>query len=85
MTGPKLLLLDEPSTGLAPKVVHSLFDTLRRLIGEGGLSILLVEQNAAAALDLARRAYVLGNGRCVLSGDSATLKDDPRIVSAYLG
>lgn len=85
MTGPRLLLLDEPTTGLAPKVVLTLFDAMRQLIATGDLSILLVEQNAALALALARRAYVLENGRCVLSGDSAELKDDPRIVSAYLG
>ena len=85
MTDPKLLLLDEPSTGLAPKVVAALFDVLRRLIERGDMSILLVEQNAGLALSVARRAYVLETGRCVASGSAAELKQDERVIKAYLG
>jgi branched-chain amino acid transport system ATP-binding protein len=85
MTDPKLLLLDEPSTGLAPMIVLSLFEALERLIAEQGMSILLVEQNAALALRLSSRAYILETGRVVLSGDADELAGDPRVVSAYLG
>jgi branched-chain amino acid transport system ATP-binding protein len=85
MTDPKLLLLDEPSTGLAPKVVGALFDALRQLIATTDMSILLVEQNAGLALAFAKRAYVLEVGRCVLSGPAEELREDPRVLSAYLG
>lgn len=84
MTDPKLLLLDEPSTGLAPKVVLVLFDVLRRLQGEG-LTILLVEQNARLSLGVADHAYVIDNGQIVLSGTGEELGDDRRVVEAYLG
>ena len=84
MTGPRLLLLDEPSTGLAPKLVLALFDVLRRLQGEG-LTIFLVEQNARLSLPVADRAYVLENGRIVLSGTGAELAGDQRVIEAYLG
>jgi branched-chain amino acid transport system ATP-binding protein len=85
MTDPKLLLLDEPSTGLAPKVVGSLFDALRELTATSDMSILLVEQNAGLALSFAKRAYVLEVGRCVLSGSAEELREDRRVLSASLG
>ena len=85
MTDPALLLLDEPSTGLAPKVVSTLFASLSWLIREEGISVLLVEQNARLALALADRAYVLDHGRCALSGRAADIAGDPRVVAAYLG
>lgn len=84
MTNPRLLLLDEPSTGLAPKVVMALFEVLARLRQEG-LTILLVEQNVRVSLDVADRAYVIDNGRIVLSGSGSELANDRRVVAAYLG
>jgi branched-chain amino acid transport system ATP-binding protein len=85
MTDPYLLLLDEPSMGLAPKVVSTLFSSLSWLIREEGLSVLLVEQNARLALSLADRAYVLEHGRCELTGRAADISGDPRVIAAYLG
>jgi branched-chain amino acid transport system ATP-binding protein len=85
MTDPRILLLDEPSTGLAPKVVSALFESLGWLIREEGLAVLLVEQNAKLALTLADRAYVLEQGRCDLSGRAADIAGDPRVIAAYLG
>ena len=84
MTDPSVLLLDEPSTGLAPAVVASLFDALRQLISAGGMSVVLVEQNAGLALEVVQRAFVLRQGRIVLSGTAAQLRD-ARLVDAYLG
>lgn len=84
MTDPSLLLLDEPSTGLAPAIVASLFDALRRLIADGGMSVVLVEQNAGLALEVVERAFVLRQGRIVLSGSAAELSD-AHLVDAYLG
>ena len=81
---PDLLLLDEPSMGLAPNLVDQLLAVIRAL-RDDSLTILLVEQNARAALAIADRAYVLETGRIVLSGPSATLTDDPRVREAYLG
>src|SRR5437667_3265661 len=81
---PELLLLDEPSLGLAPLVVESIFSTLRR-INERGVAVLLVEQNARMALELASRAYVLEGGRIVLQGNGADLLADERVQEAYLG
>ena len=85
MAKPLLLLLDEPSLGLAPKIVEQLFDLLARLNREQGLSVLLIEQNAMLALDLAARAYVIEQGRIVEHGPSATMLGNPRIKEAYLG
>jgi branched-chain amino acid transport system ATP-binding protein len=85
MTDPRILLLDEPSTGLAPKVVSVLFESLGWLIREEGLTVLLVEQNAKLALTIADRAYVLEQGRCDLSGRAADIAGDPRVIAAYLG
>ncbi len=84
MGRPRLLLLDEPGMGLAPLVVRMIFDTLKRLRDEG-LTILLVEQNAQAALGLADRGYVLENGRMVLAGPAARLLADEEVKRAYLG
>jgi branched-chain amino acid transport system ATP-binding protein len=81
---PRLLLLDEPSLGLAPLVVRRIFEVIGQLNREG-LSVLLVEQNARLALRLAHRGYVLETGRVTLSGPAATLRDDPRVKNAYLG
>lgn len=84
MRKPKVLLLDEPSLGLAPKLVKAVFDLVKR-IRDTGLAILLVEQNARAALKVADRAAVMEGGRIVLSGSAADLSKDPRIIAAYLG
>lgn len=84
MGKPKLLLLDEPSLGLAPKMVVSVFETIRK-INQDGVTILLVEQNAYQALQLARRGYVLEAGRIVLSDSAKNLADNPQVQAAYLG
>jgi len=84
MAQPRLLLLDEPSLGLAPIVVESIFDVLRE-INATGVSILLVEQNAVEALDIASRGYVLEDGRVVGEGTAAELEQDERLRKAYLG
>ncbi len=84
MSRPSLLLLDEPSLGLAPLVVERIF-TMLDTISREGTTILLVEQNAALALDLASRAYVIETGRTTLSGPSQELEQDPQVVAAYLG
>jgi branched-chain amino acid transport system ATP-binding protein len=85
MLRPKLLLLDEPSFGLAPQVTESIFDILRALNERERMSILLVEQNAALALELADRAYLLETGRIVMSGKAEELANDESIRKAYLG
>jgi branched-chain amino acid transport system ATP-binding protein len=84
MAEPKLLLLDEPSLGLAPKLVQQIFESITE-IAKGGITILLVEQNTRLALQTAQRAYVLVTGEVVLSGTCADLRTDPRIREAYLG
>ena len=84
MNQPKLLLLDEPSMGLAPIIVRQIFDIVRRIATEG-TTILLVEQNAALALEVSHRAYVLETGRVVLAGAAAALRRDARVRQAYLG
>jgi branched-chain amino acid transport system ATP-binding protein len=84
MSRPRLLLLDEPSLGLAPLVVHTIFEAIDEIKGRG-TTILLVEQNAHAALKHSDRAYVLETGRIVMEGPSAELAADPRIKEAYLG
>jgi len=84
MSEPRLLLLDEPSLGLAPQIVDSIFELVLRL-KERGQTILLVEQNAAAALDIADRAYVLANGSVGMSGPAATLRASEEVAHAYLG
>ncbi|MFS8640569.1 MAG: ABC transporter ATP-binding protein [Symbiobacteriaceae bacterium] len=84
MSNPRLLLLDEPSLGLAPLLVRQIFETIRE-INRQGVTVLLVEQNARAALRLAHRAYVLETGRVALAGPSAELSRDPRMQEVYLG
>ncbi len=84
MARPKLLLLDEPSLGLAPIIVAEIFDRMR-IMNEQGMAMLLVEQNAQLALKLAQRAYVLESGQIVLEGDAQTLLKDDRVRAAYLG
>ena len=84
MSRPKLLLLDEPSLGLAPLLVQSVFSTIRE-INKKGTTILLVEQNAYAALQIADRGYVLENGQIVLSGKAKDLASDQKVKKAYLG
>ncbi|MDR3361019.1 MAG: ABC transporter ATP-binding protein [Bifidobacteriaceae bacterium] len=81
---PRLLLLDEPSMGLAPLVVKQVMEIVQK-VGQMGATVLLVEQNARAALRIADRAYVLENGAVRISGDAATLARDPRVIEAYLG
>lgn len=83
MMRPKLLMLDEPSLGLAPQVVRSILDTLRTL-ADDGLAVLLVEQLAHLALDIADEAHVMQRGRVVLSGPSAKLRSDPALIETYL-
>ena len=85
MLKPRLMLLDEPSFGLAPLIVVEIFRILRRINEEERVSILLVEQNAALALDLATHAYVLETGRVVMSGPSEVVKNDENVRKSYLG
>jgi branched-chain amino acid transport system ATP-binding protein len=84
MTRPKLMMLDEPSLGLAPLLVMEVFGVIRR-IHDQGVTVLLIEQNAAAALQIAHRGYVLETGRVVLSGSGRELMADGRVQRAYLG
>jgi len=84
MTRPRLLILDEPSMGLAPLIVREIFDTIKRL-NAMGTTILLVEQNARAALQISDYGYVLETGRIVLEGQADQLLDDPKVKAAYLG
>lgn len=81
---PTLLLLDEPSLGLAPLLVRTIFDTIQQINAQG-TTVLLVEQNAHMALQIAHRAYVLETGRITLSGDAKELADNPAVKKAYLG
>ncbi len=85
MLRPRLMLLDEPSFGLAPLIVQEIFRIMRRINEDAKVSMLLVEQNAALALGLASHAYVLETGRIVMAGDSATVKNDEQIRKSYLG
>ncbi|HYM04257.1 MAG TPA: ABC transporter ATP-binding protein [Stellaceae bacterium] len=84
MSEPKLLMLDEPSLGLAPAIVESLYETLQRLHGEG-LTLLLAEQSVPLALEIADYAYVLQTGRTVLEGSAEQLETDPQVQRIYLG
>jgi branched-chain amino acid transport system ATP-binding protein len=85
MGRPRLLLLDEPSFGLAPLIVKDIFAIMKRINQEEKVSILLVEQNAKLALDLADTAYLLETGRVVLSGPSADMRQNDAVRRAYLG
>ena len=84
MSGPRLLMMDEPSMGIAPILVSRIFEAIREL-NAGGMTILLVEQNAKRALGLSSRGYVMETGRIAFSGNAGDLLNDPRIQSAYLG
>jgi branched-chain amino acid transport system ATP-binding protein len=84
MARPKLLMLDEPSMGIAPILVQRIYETITE-INRSGVAILLVEQNANYALEISQRGYVLETGRVVLKGDSSTLRGDPEVQRAYLG
>jgi branched-chain amino acid transport system ATP-binding protein len=85
MSSPKLVLLDEPSLGLAPMLVEEIFGIVRRLVQQEQVSVLLVEQNAAMALEVADQGYVMENGRIVLEGSVASLRDNSDIREFYLG
>lgn len=84
VSGPKLLLLDEPSMGLAPLIVKQVMEVIATINAEG-TTVLLVEQNARAALKIAHRAYVLESGRVTMEGPAAELAKDPKVIEAYLG
>lgn len=84
MSKPRMLLLDEPSMGVAPLLVQKIFETIKKL-NQDGMTILLVEQNAQLALSLASRGYVLETGEIILSESSSVLLSDPRVQEAYLG
>jgi len=85
MSQPRVLILDEPSLGLAPKIVETIFESLLRLKEQEGLTVLLIEQNAHLALDFAERAYVLERGEVVESGSTAELRGSERVTEIYLG
>jgi len=85
MGRPKLLMLDEPSFGLAPLVVVEIFNIMRRINKEEGMAILLIEQNASIALEVAHRAYLIEQGRIVMDGKADDMRRDERIRQAYLG
>ena len=85
MSGRKIMLLDEPSMGLAPLLMKSVFDSMLDINKQEGTTILVVEQNARMALQFANRGYVLENGKLVLEGESASLLNDPQVKKAYLG
>jgi branched-chain amino acid transport system ATP-binding protein len=85
MSRPRLLLLDEPSLGLAPVIVQQVFDVLRGVNEERGIAMVIVEQNVALALDLASRAYVLEAGHIAVTGSAAELREDDAVRRAYLG
>jgi branched-chain amino acid transport system ATP-binding protein len=85
MSSPKVLLMDEPSMGLAPVLVEVIFDSIEQLNKTRGITVLLVEQNAQMALQVANRAYVLETGRITMSGDAKQLLNDEKVISAYLG
>ena len=84
MSRPRLLILDEPSFGLAPKIIDRIFEVVTQLRA-GGLTILLIEQNANLALEVSQRGYVLDSGSCILSDAAATLRQDARVRDIYFG
>ena len=84
MSRPKLVMFDEPSLGLAPNLVERTFDIIRQIRAEG-VTVIMVEQNAAAALELSDRSYVLEQGSVSLTGTGQALLDDPHVRQAYLG
>jgi len=85
ISGPELLLVDEVSMGLMPKLVDQVFEQLHKLNSEQSLTILLVEQNAMASLEISQRAYVLETGVCVYEGDASTMLSDSKVKDVYLG
>lgn len=85
MSRPRFLMLDEPSLGIAPRLVTTIFEKIVEINREQGITILLVEQNAHLALEISTHAYVLETGHIAVSGPSADLRDDPRLKAAYLG
>ena len=85
MAGPTLLMLDEPSLGLAPIVVDEMFDKFKQINRELGVTILVVEQNAFIALDAADRGYIISLGKVVMEGEAQTLLNDPAVQAAYMG
>jgi branched-chain amino acid transport system ATP-binding protein len=85
MSGPRLLILDEPSAGLSPLMVERVFDLIQRLVRERTITVLLVEQNVTEALEIAGRAYVLERGRIVKEGPAAQLRQDAEVREAYMG
>jgi branched-chain amino acid transport system ATP-binding protein len=85
MSGPKVILLDEPSLGLAPMLVDEIFEIVQRMNHQEKLTVLLVEQNATLALAIADHGYVMENGRIVLEGAAATLRENADIKEFYLG
>jgi branched-chain amino acid transport system ATP-binding protein len=85
MSRPRMLMMDEPSMGIAPLLVRKIFETVRDVLRAQGMTILLVEQNATAALRMSDRAYVMETGKVVLSGSGQELLRDERVRAAYLG
>ncbi len=85
VTEPKLIMLDEPSLGLSPLLVQEIFGIIREINARQKLTVLLVEQNAAATLEIVNRAYLIENGQIVMSGDAATLRENPDVQEFYLG
>jgi len=85
MSRPKLMLLDEPSLGLAPMLVEEIFEIVQRLNQQEGMTVLLVEQNATLALTIAHYGYIMENGRIVLDGTASTLQNNADIKEFYLG
>jgi branched-chain amino acid transport system ATP-binding protein len=85
MTQPKLMMLDEPSLGLSPLLAQEIFAIIREINREEGVSVLLVEQNAAAALEIVRHAYLIENGHIVMEGSAEVLKRNPDVQEFYLG
>jgi branched-chain amino acid transport system ATP-binding protein len=85
MSDPKVLLLDEPSLGLAPLIIESIFDTISQLREESRISVMMVEQNARAALQIAERGYILETGRIVMEDVSSALEHNPEVQKAFLG
>jgi branched-chain amino acid transport system ATP-binding protein len=84
MSEPRLLVLDEPSLGLAPQIIDTIFDAITSIKSEG-VTVLLIEQNASLALEVSDRAYVMETGKIVLEGDAASLKTNEQVQRAYLG
>jgi branched-chain amino acid transport system ATP-binding protein len=85
MSKPRLLMLDEPSLGIAPKLVKDIFKAIVEINQKQGITVLLVEQNANLALDISHYGYVLETGRIILQNSAAALRQDPKVKSAYLG